>query len=278
MRKDIFELTEHAVKCGLRPVFGSNGTLLDLKTAIKLKESGAKAIGISLDSIDAAKHDEFRGQQGCWQAAVKGMHNCLEAGLPFQIHTTVMTWNYDEIMQMADFAVKQGAIALHLFFLIPTGRGSAIESQIIGVNESERLIAELLRKQQQIPIEIKPTCAPQFTRIAAELELSSRFTRGCLAGTAYCIISPAGIVQPCAYLDMPVGNVREKSFLDIWQNSSELKKLRTLEYSGACGNCEYKKSCGGCRARAFFYRNDYMADDPWCSYNKRQQAGGMIDG
>lgn len=269
MRKDIFELTRHAAGKGLRPVFGSNGTLLDYDTGVRLKESGALAIGISLDSIEPTKHDAFRGKQGCWKAAVEGMKNCREAGLPFQIHTTVMSWNYDEITRLSDFAAEHGALAHHVFFLIPTGRGASIEGEIIGVIEQELLIEKLLRKQQQISIEIKPTCAPQFTRIASELGISSRFNRGCLAGISYCIISPAGIVQPCAYMDMQVGNVREESFAEIWSSNPELIKLRTQDYSGSCGICQYKKTCGGCRARAFFYRRDFMADDPWCSHNKK---------
>ncbi|MNI85206.1 pyrroloquinoline quinone biosynthesis protein PqqE [compost metagenome] len=114
-------------------------------------------------------------------------------------------------------------------------------------------------KQKQVDIELKPTCAPQFMRIANELNMRPRFRRGCLAGVSYCIVSPVGDVQPCAYLDKPIGNVREVPFSELWRDSPVFKELRTLEYEGKCGECEYKKSCGGCRARAAFYNDgDYM--------------------
>ena len=64
IRKDIFELINYASKLGLRPVLGSNGSLITPEVAKKLKESGLKAAGISLDSLDADKHDKFRKYKG----------------------------------------------------------------------------------------------------------------------------------------------------------------------------------------------------------------------
>ena len=97
MRKDIYTLVNHAREKGLRPVFGTNGTLLTAEVAKRLKDAGAAAMGISLDSIDHMIHDMFRGVYGSWQKAVDGMRACREIGLPFQIHTTVMDWNMAEV-------------------------------------------------------------------------------------------------------------------------------------------------------------------------------------
>lgn len=55
MREDIFELISHADKAGLRPVLGTNGTLITIEMAQKLKDSGISAIGISLDSLSSEK-------------------------------------------------------------------------------------------------------------------------------------------------------------------------------------------------------------------------------
>ncbi|MCK5397699.1 MAG: SPASM domain-containing protein, partial [Thermoplasmata archaeon] len=71
---------------------------------------------------------------------------------------------------------------------------------------------------------------------------------------------------PCPYLPLKVGSVREKPFSEIWKHDVVMNKMRTLEYSGSCGACDYKSTCGGCRARAYFYDGDYMAEEPWCSY------------
>jgi putative heme d1 biosynthesis radical SAM protein NirJ2 len=253
LRKDILELVQYANDQGLVPVFGTNGTLLTPQLAKDLKNAGAKGMGISLDSMDWRKHDRFRHFPGAWNGAVQGMRYCREAGLPFQIHTTVMEWNKYEILLMTDFALSIGAKGHHIFFLVPTGRAEKIEEESLKLEEYEGMIRRIILKQKEVPIEIKPTCAPQFIRIAAENGLDLRFQRGCLAGTDYCIISPVGDVQPCAYLNINVGNIRETPFSEIWANNEVFNQLRTMDYWDGCGICEYKVKCGGCRARAAYY-------------------------
>ena len=267
MRSDIYELVEYASKIGLRPVLGSNGTLITLEAARRLKNAGVMGVGISLDSLEPKKHDEFRNYTDGWNRATAGMKNCKEAKLPFQIHTTVMNWNKDEILDITDFAVLMGAVAHHIFFMVPTGRGTNIENEVLSKEQYEKTLKDIMLKQKKIPIELKPTCAPQFMRIAKENGVKTRFRRGCLAGISYCIISPKGNVQPCAYLNLPIGNVREDPFSEIWNDNLVFKKLRTLDYKGKCSICSYKKVCGGCRARAAFYnKGDTMAEDTWCLY------------
>ncbi len=272
LRPDIYELVAYAAAKGLRPVFGTNGMLITKEVAQRLKDSGAAAMGISLDSLDEAKHNRFRGHQEAYARTVQGMKNCREVGLPFQIHTTVMDWNKDEVGHMIDFAVEMGAMAQYLFFLIPVGRGVFIEDTAVEVLEYEHLLRTIMEKQRQVAIPIKPTCAPQFTRVAKQLgvELDQRFTRGCLAGLTYCIISPVGKVRPCAYMVEEAGDVHDTPFDEIWKNSGLFQQLRTQAYKGACGQCGYQTICGGCRARSAYYHDgDIMQEDSYCAFGKQ---------
>jgi len=269
-RDDIYELISHAKSVGLRPVLGSNGSLITKEAAQKLKEAGLAGAGISLDSLDKAKHDNLRRMENAWDLAVAGMKNCIEAGIRTQIHTTVMDWNADEIENIMDFAVQIGASAHHIFFLVPTGRGEEIVDQALGREEYENLLIRIMSKAKEVPIEVKPTCAPQFMRVADQLGMKLRFSKGCLAGVSYCIISPKGDVQPCAYMKMEIGNVKEMPFDEIWRDNETFKILRTAQYKDGCGACGYNDKCGGCRARAAYYhKGDYMAEDPLCMMNKR---------
>jgi len=56
--------------------------------------------------------------------------------------------------------------------------------------------------------------------------LLAEFVGGCGAGRCYCAIEPNGDVLPCVFMPIRVGNVREKSFLEIWRGSSMLNDLR----------------------------------------------------
>ena len=269
MRPDIYDLVAYAASKGLRPVFGTNGTLITPEVASRLKECGACAMGISLDSLDRAKHDSFRGLEGAWDATVAGMRACREVGLPFQIHTTVLDWNEHEVCDITDFAVEQGAIAHYVFFLIPVGRGKYINDTSLKVAANERLLRQIMAKQAEVSIDVKPTCAPQFTRVAEQLGVKTRFERGCLAGLTYCIVSPESVVRPCAYMTEEAGNVREQPFDEIWKTSPVFERLRTRQYGGSCGTCDFRAGCGGCRARAAYYHDgDFMAQDDYCAHGR----------
>ena len=269
MRPDIYDLVAYAASKGLRPVFGTNGTLITTEVAGRLKECGACAMGISLDSLDRAKHDFFRGLEGAWDATVAGMRACREVGLPFQIHTTVLDWNEHEVCDITDFAVEHGAIAHYIFFLIPVGRGKYINDTSLKVAANERLLRQIMAKQAEVSIDVKPTCAPQFTRVAEQLGVKTRFERGCLAGLTYCIVSPEGVVRPCAYMTEEAGSVREQPFDEIWKTSPVFERLRTREYGGSCGTCDFRAGCGGCRARAAYYHDgDFMAQDDYCAHGR----------
>ncbi len=266
LRSDIFELVKYAETLGMRPVFGTNGTLITDEVAQKLKNSGMQRVGISIDSLNVEQHDHFRGCSGALDRTLAGIEACKRVGLSFQIHTTVTQSNEHEVLDIIDASVAMGADAVYIFFLVPTGRGENIEDTTLRTAEYEALLASIIDKQKEVDIEIKPTCAPQFMRIAKERGVHMRFTKGCLAGTSYCIIAPNGDVLACPYLPIPCGNVRDMPFDEIWATNPLFLEFREGKLEGACGTCESKNICGGCRARAYYYNDgNYMAEEPWCS-------------
>jgi radical SAM protein with 4Fe4S-binding SPASM domain len=98
-------------------------------------------------------------------------------------------------------------------------------------------------------------------------------TKGCLAGTGVCFVSHRGEVFPCGYLPVEAGNVRERSFQQIWQHSPLFDEMRNPDaLGGKCGFCEFKKVCGGCRARAYGMTMDYLGEEPFCTYEPRATA------
>ena len=92
-------------------------------------------------------------------------------------------------------------------------------------------------------------------------------TRGCLGGSSFCFISHTGQVQPCGYLEIDCGQIKEKPFAEIWNDSPVFEDLRDLNlYQGKCGACPFIRVCGGCRARAFELTGNYLAEEPLCAY------------
>ncbi|MCM8800865.1 MAG: putative heme d1 biosynthesis radical SAM protein NirJ2 [Candidatus Omnitrophica bacterium] len=266
LREDIYELISFSSKCGLRPVLGTNGTLINKDVAKRLKKAGLGCAGISLDSLNPEIHDEFRQKEGTWNKVLEAMKNCKDEGLRFQVHTTVLKINFKEITEITDFASELGASSHHIFFLVPTGRGREICDSSLSLTEYKMLLKKILEKQKETNIELKPVCAPQFLPLSKRLGINMSFERGCICGISYCCILPNGDIYPCPYLPVKIGNIREDKFSLIWQKGEILNRLRSLNYKGRCSICEYRISCGGCRARAFYYSGDYMAEDPNCIF------------
>ena len=102
MRPDIYELGTYATKQGLRAVLGTNGSLITPEVASALKEAGFMAAGVSLDSLDPKKNNAFRKLDRAFELTLEGMENLKVAGLPFQVHTTVMDWNVNELEGLTD--------------------------------------------------------------------------------------------------------------------------------------------------------------------------------
>ncbi|MEK7846395.1 MAG: radical SAM protein, partial [Nitrospinota bacterium] len=126
LRKDIFEISRYASDKGFLTVLGTNGISITDDTAIKIKDSGLKGVGVSLDSLSKERHDSFRGIKGAWDNTIRGIEEIKKIGLEFQIQTTVTRDNYNEIPSIIEFAHKTGSRVFNLFFLVCTGRGEEI--------------------------------------------------------------------------------------------------------------------------------------------------------
>ncbi|MBI2164960.1 MAG: radical SAM protein [Chloroflexi bacterium] len=282
LRQDLPALARHAADQGIHVALGTTGTLLNRGRVRVLKESGVAAAGISIDSLDPAKHDAFRGLPGAWQRAVHGIQACRGEGLEVLVHTTALKMNQQEIPDIIKFAHDQGARAFHLFFLVCTGRGERLTD--LSSQEYETLLSLLLDLQEQYPeMMVRARCAPYIGRLAVERGVPPMGSAGCLAGTSYCRVSPVGDVTPCPYLPTRAGNVREGSFQQIWAMSPVLTQFRVPQrrLGGKCGQCPFSQGedplCVGCRARAFSLAGDALTADPWCLY-KPAPVAAPLDG
>jgi radical SAM protein with 4Fe4S-binding SPASM domain len=176
------------------------------------------------------------------------------------------------------------------FNFIPVGRGKAIMEEDLRPGQRELLLQRLQEHLLESQITIVST-APQFGRACItygpqeglfatghagrgpgkKTMVLSRYIGGCGTGRCYCAIQPNGIITPCVYIPgVKVGDIRRKSFHDIWNNPLFDTLSDRDDRGDHCGVCTYRHYCGGCRARALAYTGDIQAGDPGCIYNQRQ--------
>ncbi len=281
LRKDVFEIAHYGTGKGMRMCLATNGTLVTPEVCGKIIEADIKMVSLSLDGASAATHDNFRNQTGAFDGTMKAISLFKEHGIPYLINSSFTVRNRQEIPDIYRLVKKLGATAWYMFMIVPTGRGEDIMSELI----PEEVYDEILEwhyeiEKQEDELLMRPTCAPHYYRIVMQkakeegssfqrrnLKFSTGGSKGCLAGQLICLIDVDGEVLPCSYFAKSAGNVRVKSFKNIWENSELFLNLRDFKgYKDNCGQCEYVNVCGGCRARSYAMVGDYLAQEPFCSY------------
>jgi radical SAM protein with 4Fe4S-binding SPASM domain len=293
VRKDFFQVVTYAAEKEFYVSVASNGTLITEKVAQKMKEAGVQYVEISLDGFEKT-HDEFRGIQGAWKRTIEGIKNCVEEGLDTGVATTATHYNLKEIPKLVEFIEEDlHAKQLIVFNFIPVSRGKEMVDQDLTPKEREELLdflySKLIDNNSKLDsfstapqyavtshkFAFGPVVATHFTNKAATEMLRGRtkslteFIGGCGAGRLYCSMEPNGDIEPCVFIPIKIGNIREQSLVNIWRSSPVLKQIRNRDLFKGCGECKYKYICGGCRARAYAYFNDLQGPDPGCSINQK---------
>jgi radical SAM protein with 4Fe4S-binding SPASM domain len=275
LRADLGDLVRFAAQRGATVVVGTNGTLLDEERIQELADAGVSGFAISVDALDAKQHDAFRHAPGSLAAATAALERLRRHRLDFIVQTTVTKRSKHQLGELAAWAAAQGAVCFNAYFLVATGRGARLSD--LSPVEYEAALAELVALSREYlgRMMVRAKCAPHFMRHVHQSVPDSpilHYRTRCPCGTQYCRITPDGKLTPCPYIPLPAGDLRQRSFGDVWLRAPLLELLRTGELGGRCGRCEYRQLCGGCRARALAVQGDLLAEDPACAYQPRAGA------
>jgi radical SAM protein with 4Fe4S-binding SPASM domain len=285
-RKDLFELVVYAKSLGIVPALATNGTLIDAALAQRIADSGIVRVAVSLDGATAEAHDKMRQLAGSFKRAIKGISRLREKNVPFQINITLTKHNAGQLEDIYELAKSIGAIAVHIFMLVPVGCGRNLaQTDMLSPEQYEQNLLEICRLDTKGEIEMKVTCGPHYERVIRQQGLHRARSkagraatavpdrhghgnsRGCLAGLGVLFVGHQGDVFPCGYLPVKCGNVLEEKLSEIWYNNKDLARMRdTSRLGGKCGLCGYREVCSGCRARAYSATGNYMAEEPFCVY------------
>src|SRR5215210_7251271 len=169
LRRDILEIVRRASERGLWVVVGTNGVRITENVARRLAEAGARGLSLSLDALDADRHDRFRKVRGALQNTVEGAAILNRTGLPFIVQTTAGSHNLGELEAIADFAHERLAAKVwNLYFLVPTGRGQFVSD--ITPAQYDEVLASLYRIQRKYDrrMLVNAKCAPHYIKTVLE--------------------------------------------------------------------------------------------------------------
>lgn len=285
-RPDIFELVEYASAHGVRISLTPSATPLLTREAIaRLKDCGLARLAISLDGPTAEIHDAFRRVPGSYDWTLRAVRWARELDLPAQINTTITRHNLEHLDSMISLLEHLDIVLWSVFFLVPMGRGSAID--LISAEEFEQVFEKLYQTAGRVRFDIKSTEAQHYRRFLLQrrteqkrkgdgrplppmLGMSTadgigRAPRGINDGKGFVFVSHLGEVFPSGFLPISAGNVRKQPLADLYRSSPLFTSLRdTANLKGKCGHCEFREVCGGSRARAYALTGDIFAEEPCC--------------
>jgi len=288
MRPDLFELIEHTVDRGLRAVISTNGTLITPEVARRIKQLGVSYVGISLDGIGPI-NDKFRGVEGAFDRAVRGIRNCQEAGVRVGLRLTLTRRNVQDLEQLFDFFETEGIQRACFYHLVPSGRGGAMADDDLTHAESRAALDQIMAKVRYFKETGRHTdiltvdnhvdgvylylklLAENSPRAAEVWKLLTWNGGGMYSsGVGIGCIDYNGKVHPDQFWwHYDLGDIREQPFSEIWSSADEplLKGLRDRRSNvkGRCKLCQFFDACGGSlRVRADLALGDCWAPDPAC--------------
>ncbi len=264
----------------------TNGTLITPEVAREMKEIGFREVGISLDGI-GRQNDQFRGKTGAYEAALQGIRHCIAVGQRVSLRMTITRANQSEVPAILDLVEQENIDRVCFYHLAYAGRGNDLRDIDLSHEETRDVVDLICEKTLDfygrglnkeillvanhadgvyLYIKEKARNEQRATKIRDLLQINGGNNSGIRIGA----VDEVGNVHPDQFWrSLSVGNVRERSFGDIWMDTSNpvmagLKDRKGL-LKGRCAGCQYLEICNGnLRARAEAVFDDIWAEDPAC--------------
>ncbi len=244
LRPDFYNLADYAKESAFALVIFTNGTLITESEAFRIAECSPLAVHISLLGAEPETHDSITGVRGSFRKVIRAVKFLKRAGVRVVLKTALMKQNYTEYEGIVSICEQLEAEWQFDMVVSPTHWGGVRPLQY-RLNQ-EQWKALLKDKRFFSPEKFSPT------RPEALL---------CSAGLNLVAVTPLGEVYPCLAWPCSLGNVREKSFKDIWEDSPYLTHLRKTEISNVkeCPSCPLLSYCPRCPGMAFLEEGDFRS-------------------
>ena len=288
MRPDLFELIGYATERGLRAVISTNGTLITIDEAKKIKQHGVSYVGISLDGIGKV-NDKFRGVSGAFDRAVQGIKNCQDAGVRIGLRLTLTKRNVRDLESIFDFFEAEKIERACFYHFVPSGRGAIMANEDLTHVQTKSAVETILTKTREykqagrttdiLTVDNHIDGVYIYLKLKKENPIRAEEVYKLLAwnggglyssGVGIGCIDFHGRIHPDQFWwHYDLGDVRERPFSEIWTDMSDplLKGLKNRRkyIKGRCRLCQFFDICGGSlRVRADLHFGDPWAPDPTC--------------
>jgi heme d1 biosynthesis radical SAM protein NirJ len=285
-RFDFFDLAKRARPLVRMLALSTNGTKIHGETADRVAEIGFDYVGISIDGIGAT-NDWFRGVDGAFDDAVRGVRECKKRGIKVGLRFTLTKDNEAQLPELLKLCDDEGVDKFYLSHLVYAGRGDKNRGEDAVHDHTRRAMDILIEKAWHDasagrPLDIvtgnNDADAVYLMNWAAGMFDQDKLDNlrdhleawgGNSSGLGVANIDHQGKVHPDTYWsDYTVGSVKDARFSDLWTGDDAMLaqlRRRPRPLKGRCGACAFQSVCGGnTRIRALQLTGDPWAEDPAC--------------
>jgi MoaA/NifB/PqqE/SkfB family radical SAM enzyme len=180
-----------------------------------MEEIDPFVVEVSLHGATASTHDRQTRVQGSFDRLLANLEEMRGVGLRFKINSTLTRWNESEIEGMFALAESFGAPLTFDPDVTPRDDGDVSPLEISATPDGLRRL-------------FSHGNAGHVAR-QGDAELPAVDSRKhCGAGSSGIAVDPFGNVYPCVQWRRPVGNLHERSIIDIWTGNEKLEEVRIL--------------------------------------------------
>jgi len=246
-RGDILEVLQYASdkRCAVR--LQTNGSLITEEIARRLRDIPTlETVEVSVYGMDQETSDSITRVKDSLERTVNSIRLLKDNELPVYLKYVLMRQNTSGIHKARGLAEEMG-----IHFL--TGMGNIYPTTTGGSKNTEYQVPEedilKLFVEGKVPV----------PHIAGDCSTSGWL---CKAGVVRCSITPTGDVWPCERLPFSFGNIRQRSFKDIWfSERAEWYRGMIKEEHNICKTCSMRQCCYQCWAMPYLYGNGISVED-----------------
>ncbi len=248
LRKDFFEILEHARALTFCIKLKTNAVLIREAQAARLRDLGVESIQVSIYSHRPEVHDAITKLPGSLRRSINAIRFLRAQGLKVVVANVLMTQNTQDYQGVRALAEEIDARYTLDPTITPMMDG---DRSILDLNAGESTLRQLFRDESLVG-DADAFCAPPPAPTEDSMD-----SLPCSAGHTACYVSPYGEFYPCVQFPLSCGNVRQQRFIDIWRNSERLKEVRSIRLRdlSSCSQCAHGSSCSRCPGLAFMEGN-----------------------
>lgn len=258
VRKDVFEVIQHINDVGMEYGLTSNGYLVN-RYKEKFVNMKPFLYFTSIDGLEAT-NDEIREKKGAFRETLQALEFFKSIGVGFRsVNTVVLPDNIEELPELKKVIMNSAANFWRFAIPIPVGRAKDNEKMSLTKQQIKYLFDFVEDTRKEFDVEITEDAGYLGCR-AMKLRQRPFF---CGAGFTRCSIMPDGEVFGCQISydnKYSEGNIRNKSFKEMWQNGFSRFRNPQLDkdLDKECLNCKHLSSCrGGCHGMRLGNRHCY---------------------